>query len=131
MRPCAITLLAGALCVPVTHAVTRAGNFRLTLLIVIVVVAASVAVSMRYMRKTGCSAPWWALPLAFAVGALAAEGVALAGYDAYFGWDGARLRAAFRLASIEAAAISVVGAISVVIAQLLIRWAGGAAKAAK
>ncbi|MFN7087129.1 MAG: hypothetical protein ACK4N4_10965 [Burkholderiales bacterium] len=131
MRPCAITLLAGALCVPATHAVTSAGNFRLTLLIAIVVAAVSAAISMYHMRKTGRSVPWWAPPLAFVLGTFAAEGVAVAGYGASFGWDAARLGAGLRLAGIEAAALSVVGSISVVMAQLLLRWANGASKAAK
>lgn len=117
MKPILLLAAAGALCLPLTAHATRAHWFAVTFAIVVVVALAAALVSRRFGP-----APAWKLALAFAAGVLAMEAISLAAWWAVMASRGMFLPPqALRIAMVEGAAMSTVGAAVAFLAGILPR----------
>lgn len=106
MRPLLLLAAAGALCLPLTAHATRAHYFAVTFAVVVFVAAAATLLSRRLGK-----APAWKLALAFAAGVLAMEAFSLGAWWGVMASRGMPLPPqALRIALVEAAAMSTVGA---------------------
>ena len=117
MKPLLLMAAAGALCLPLTAHATRANLFAVTFAVVVIVAVAAAIVAQR-----GAKSPAWTLALAFAAGVLAMEAFSVAAWWVAMTSRGIVLPGrSLRIAMVEGAAMSTVGAVAAFVAGLLAR----------
>jgi hypothetical protein len=131
VKPYAIPLVAGTLCLPLTYWPTRYEFLPISIGIILAVAILSTWLSVAYMHRTARMSAWWELALAFALGAIAIETLFFANYYFGVGQSDRKLDVGIFLLILEGGVIAVLGALTVTGTYFAIRRITGTSRATR
>lgn len=122
MKPSVITLVGGAVCLPLTFDLTRgAESLAPSIAIIVVLPLIATTLAIWHGARNGSGTSWWSLALAFSIGAFVSESAFFVHYYYDYGHADQKLGVGIVVALMEVGSIAALGTFSTALTWLTVR----------